>query len=98
VGYSGLLGPIAGIMIADYFMLRKCELDVGALYRSEGEYAYSRGVNWRALATLAAGIAVALIGLPVRPLRWLYDYAWFVGFLISATLYLVLMQGARKAV
>jgi len=95
VGYSGLLGPIAGIMIADYFVLRHCTLDVGALYSSEGEYAYSRGVNWRAVTALAVGIVVALCGLAFHPLRWLYDYAWFVGFLVSGALYLVLM-GRKK--
>ena len=95
VGYSGLLGPIAGIMIADYFVLRKRELDVGALYRSEGEYAYRRGVNWVALVALAVGIVVALVGLFVGPLRWLYDYAWFVGFLVAGAAYLGLMRWAK---
>jgi len=92
VGYSGLLGPIAGIMIADYFLVRKCELDVDALYRSEGKYSYTRGVNWNAIIALAAGIAVALIGLVVPSLRWLYDYAWFVGFFVAGSLYLLLMR------
>jgi nucleobase:cation symporter-1, NCS1 family len=92
VGYSGLLGPIAGIMIADYFLLRKCELDVDALYHSEGKYSYTRGVNWSAIVALAAGIAVALIGLVVPSLRWLYDYAWFVGFFVAGSLYLLLMR------
>ncbi|HTB14017.1 MAG TPA: NCS1 family nucleobase:cation symporter-1 [Bryobacteraceae bacterium] len=92
VGYSGLLGPIAGIMIADYFILRKCDLDVDALYHSEGKYSYTRGVNWNAIVALAAGIAVALIGLIVPALRWLYDYAWFVGFLVAGILYLLLMK------
>jgi NCS1 family nucleobase:cation symporter-1 len=92
VGYSGLLGPIAGIMIADYFILRKCELDVDALYHSEGKYSYTRGVNWKAIFALAAGIAVALIGLVVPALRWLYDYAWFVGFFVAGILYLSLMK------
>jgi NCS1 family nucleobase:cation symporter-1 len=92
VGYSGLLGPIAGIMIADYFILRKCELDVNALYHSEGKYSYTRGVNWKAIFALAAGIAVALIGLVVPALRWLYDYAWFVGFFVAGILYLSLMK------
>jgi NCS1 family nucleobase:cation symporter-1 len=92
VGYSGLLGPIAGIMIADYFMLRKCELDVNALYRADGIYSYSRGVNWNALVALAAGIAVALIGIFVPSLRWLYDYAWFVGLFVAGSLYLLLMK------
>jgi nucleobase:cation symporter-1, NCS1 family len=92
VGYSGLLGPIAGIMIADYFILRKCDLDVDALYHSEGKYSYTRGVNWNAIVALAAGIAVALIGLIVPALRWLYDYAWFVGFFVAGILYLLLMK------
>jgi len=91
VGYSGLLGPIAGIMIADYFILRKCHLDVDALYRRGGAYEYSRGVNWRAIGALAAGILVALCGLAFPPLRWLYDYAWFVGFLVAGAAYLALM-------
>jgi NCS1 family nucleobase:cation symporter-1 len=92
VGYSGLLGPIAGIMIADYFILRKCELDVNALYRADGKYAYTRGVNWNAIIALALGIAVALIGLIVPALRWLYDYAWFVGFFVAGIVYLSLMR------
>jgi len=92
VGYSGLLGPIAGIMIADYFLLRKCDLDVDALYHSDGKYSYTRGVNWNAIVALAAGIAVALIGLVVPPLRWLYYYAWFVGFFVAGGLYLALMR------
>ncbi len=92
VGYSGLLGPIAGIMIADYFVLRRCKLDVDALYRADGIYAYSRGVNWRAVAALAGGIALALLGLVLPPLRWLYDYAWFVGFFVAGLVYLLLMR------
>jgi NCS1 family nucleobase:cation symporter-1 len=95
VGYSGLLGPIAGIMIADYFVLRKCQLNVDALYLHTGEYSYSNGVNWRAVAALAIGIVIALSGLAYPPLRWLYDYAWFVGFLVSGALYLLLMKGSR---
>ncbi len=92
VGYSGLLGPIAGIMIADYFILRKCELDVDALYHADGKYSYTHGVNWNAIVALVAGIAVALIGLVVPSLRWLYDYAWFVGFFVAGILYLSLMK------
>ena len=89
VGYSGLLGPIAGIMIADYFLLRKCELDVDALYRANSKYG---SVNWKAMVALGFGIAVALIGLIVPALRWLYDYAWFVGFFVAGILYLLLMK------
>src|SRR6202041_1243487 len=76
VGYSGLLGPVAGIMIADYFFIRGTRLDTESLYRRDGPYEYRKGVNPRALIALVAGVFVALIGLIVPDLRFLYDYAW----------------------
>ncbi len=91
VGYSGLLGPIAGVMIFDYFLVRKRELNVDDLYRRGGIYEYSGGVNYRAIAALAVGIIVALVGLAAPALRFLYDYAWFVGFFVSGASYLALM-------
>ena len=92
VGYSGLLGPIAGIMIADYFVVRKRTLDAAALYQRGGAYEYRGGFNYRALFALALGIVVALCGLLYHPLRWLYDYAWFVGFAVSGIVYYLLMK------
>ncbi len=92
VGYSGLLGPVAGIMIADYVLLRKRSLTVDDLYRRGGAYEYSGGVNVRARVALVAGIGVALVGLVDAPLRWLYDYAWFVGFLVAGVVYVLLMK------
>src|ERR1700682_1731256 len=94
VGYSGLLGPIAGVMIADYFLVRHRELLVADLYRRNGVYEFTNGVNYRGLAALALGIAVALLGLVVPPMRWLYDYAWFVGFAVSGLVYVILMKQA----
>ena len=93
VGYSALLGPIAGIMIADYFLVRRSELPIEDLYRRGGVFEYRNGVNYRAVFALACGILVALVGLAVPALRWLYDYAWFVGFLVSGAVYRVLMWG-----
>src|SRR5262249_13318610 len=92
VGYSGLLGPIAGVMIADYFLVRRANLNVPDLYRRNGEYEYSGGFNPRAIAALVAGVAVALIGLVIPPLRFLYDYAWFIGFGVSAVVYVLIMK------
>jgi len=97
VGYSGFLGPIAGIMIADYFVLRRETLSLDSLYRRGGAYEYLRGFNFRALAALALGIVVALVGLVVPPLRWLYSYAWFVGFFVSAVSYVLLMPRSLAA-
>src|SRR5262245_27459688 len=92
VGYSGLLGPIAGIMIADYFIVRRRSLAVSDLYRRGGSYEYANGVNPRALISLSVGVIVALLGLAVHGLRWLYDYAWFVGFGAAGLTYVILMH------
>ncbi len=94
VGYSGLLGPIAGVMIADYFLIRRSRLKVDDLYRRNGEYEYDNGVNKNAVIALGAGIIVALLGLAVPPLRLLYDYAWFVGFGVAGAVYVLLTQRA----
>lgn len=95
IGYSGLLGPVAGIMVADYFFIRGTRLDVASLYRRGGPYEYSSGINPRALIALVAGVVVALIGLVLPGLRLLYDYAWFVGFFIAAAIYYLLMRRYR---
>ena len=94
VGYSGLLGPVAGIMVSDYFFIRKTELDINSLYHRDGAYYYANGFNPRAIVALAAGVVVALIGLVVPSLRFLYDYAWFVGFFVAAGVYLAVMWRA----
>jgi len=92
VGYSGLLGPIAGVMIADYFLVRHAELHVEDLYLEKGDYTYSGGFNFRAIWALIVGIVVALIGLVFPPLGFLYKYAWFVGFIVSGAVYYALME------
>jgi NCS1 family nucleobase:cation symporter-1 len=92
IGYSALLGPIAGIMIADYFLLRRTRLDTDSLYRREGAYEYSRGIHPSAIAALVLGVFAALIGLAIPSLRSLYDYAWFVGFFVASAIYLLLAR------
>jgi nucleobase:cation symporter-1, NCS1 family len=91
-GYSGGLGSIAGVLIADYWLVRKKRLQLGDLYRTEGAYTYSGGWNWRAIVATLIGCALAWIGLIVPPLRPLYDYAWFVGFGAAAIAHLLLMK------
>jgi NCS1 family nucleobase:cation symporter-1 len=95
VGYSSFLGPIAGVMIADYFIIRKRVIVTDDLFKRGGIYEFSGGFNWRAIAALAAGILVALIGLKVPALHSLYQYAWFVGFGVSFFVYLALMPRKR---
>ncbi|WP_263357359.1 NCS1 family nucleobase:cation symporter-1 [Acidicapsa ligni] len=91
-GYSGLLGPVAGIMICDYFFIRRTKLDVNSLYHRDGIYHYSKGINPRAIIALVVGVVVALIGMFVPTLRFLYDYSWFVGFFLAALIYAFLMH------
>ena len=96
LGYSGFLGPIAGVMICDYFVVRKKIILVEDLYERRGFYEFSGGFNWRAMAALAAGAGVAFIGLIVPALRVLYDYAWFVGFAASFLVYWAMMRGPNN--
>jgi NCS1 family nucleobase:cation symporter-1 len=103
IGYGALLGPVAGIMIADYFVLRRGRLVAADLYRRGGIYEYRGGVNWIAMVALAAGVLpslpgflAALTGRTAAPLfSTVYNWAWFVGFAVAAGLYLVGMR-ARK--
>src|SRR5262249_26333519 len=62
VGYSGGLGSIAGVLIADYWLVRKREMALGDLYRKQGVYAYAGGWNWRAVVATLIGCACAWIG------------------------------------
>lgn len=98
VGYSALLGPIAGIMIADYWILRRKELDVPDLYRTTGRYA---GTNWVAMVALLAGIApnvpgflhsVHVLGGEPGIFTDIYPYAWFTGVVIAAVVYVMGMR------
>src|SRR3982074_2466057 len=99
-GYADFLGPVEGIMICDYFVIRRQVLVVDELYLRGGMYEYSRGFNWRALIALALGAGTALAGLVVPPVRILYDYSWFVGFAVSFAAYYIFMkfqeQGIRQ--
>ena len=90
ITYSGFLGPVAGIFIADYWVVRRARLALGELYSLDGRYGRW---NPRALVALVAGVGSALIGLAVPGLRVLYDYAWFVGFGVAFVVYAGLMRG-----
>jgi nucleobase:cation symporter-1, NCS1 family len=103
IAYSSLLGPVGGILIADYYFVRNTELDVDDLYRSAGRYSYSNGFNSAAIIALLAGIlpnvpgfltTTRLLSADAVPF-WmsnLYHYAWFVGFGVSGVVYYLLMR------
>ena len=97
LGYSGGLGSIAGVLIVDYWILRRKRLELPDLYQTEGAYRYNGGWNWRAVAATLLGCAAAWIGVFVPQLHPLYDYAWFVGFGVAAITHWALMKAAPPA-
>jgi NCS1 family nucleobase:cation symporter-1 len=92
LGYSGGLGSIAGVLIADYWIVRKTELSLEDLYLADGAYRYSKGWHLPGVVATLAGCAAAWAGLVVPALRPVYDYAWFVGFGVSLAVYLALAR------
>jgi nucleobase:cation symporter-1, NCS1 family len=104
IGYSALLGPIAGIMLCDYYLLRKTRLDVEALYDPRGVFSYGgSGVNWRAVAALVIAVTPNVPGFINAATKkalfapwWdgLYGYAWFVGLAIGLVVYYLLMTSS----
>jgi NCS1 family nucleobase:cation symporter-1 len=110
IGYSSLMGALGGILIADYWIIKRQQLDLRDLFSLVGRYTYSNGVNWRAIAALVLAV------LPVAPgffraastpggvvadpniFDRLYTYAWFVTFALSFVFYLILMRlSARES-
>ena len=103
IAYSSLLGPVGGIMIIDYFFIRNKELSTADLYNESGIYSYGNGFNSKAIIALLAGILPNLPGflLQIKMISadtfpaWishLYNYAWFVGFIVSGIIYYLLMK------
>ncbi|MBL9003798.1 MAG: NCS1 family nucleobase:cation symporter-1 [Myxococcales bacterium] len=96
VPYSGGLGSIGAVMIVDYWLIRKRKLSLLDLYLPDGSYRYQAGWNWKAVVATLAGCFLAWGGLVIPTLRPLFDYAWFVGFMVSGAVYFALMQGERE--
>jgi len=106
IAYSSLLGPVGGIMIVDYYFIRRQELVTEDLYNQKGIYSYRNGFNRAALYALLAGILPNVPGFlltihvidPGTVPVWisqLYHYAWFVGFLVSGFIYYAAMRHHR---
>jgi NCS1 family nucleobase:cation symporter-1 len=109
IGYSALLGPVAGILIVDYYLIRRTELVVGDLYREGGTYSYGSGWNWAAIVAFVLGVLPNLPGflnaaLPAQfggvsePFKLVYTYAWFVGMAVAAVVYRIAMGSRRTPV
>jgi NCS1 family nucleobase:cation symporter-1 len=110
IGYSSLMGAIGGVLIADYWLVRRCTLSLRDLFDPNGAYAYRNGINWRAMAALGLAIVPVVPGFiraaltpggrVANPTIWdsLYTYAWFVTFALSAAFYLLGVRVSRRSV
>jgi NCS1 family nucleobase:cation symporter-1 len=107
IGYSGLMGAIAGILICDYWVLRKQRLNLEGLFDPRGPYSYGSGYNWRAVVTLVVAIAPVVPGFlraastpggqvsDPNFFDHLYTYAWFVTFALGFGIYYVLTKASK---
>ncbi|HEX5059542.1 MAG TPA: cytosine permease, partial [Kofleriaceae bacterium] len=91
-GYGAALGSIGGVLIVDYWILRKTELDLRSLYVTDGRYRYTSGWNVPAVVATLLGAGIALLGAFWEPMKPIYDWSWFVGFGIAGGLYYALMR------
>lgn len=107
-GYGALLGPIGGILIADYFVWRKRKLNLAALYLPDGEYRHTNGYSFAAIIALVIGVLPSLPGFLVsvdqldaaKLPAWLvslFSYAWFVGFGLAFVIYLAMVATRKSA-
>ncbi len=107
IAYSSLLGPIGGIMIVDYFFIRKKQLVVDDLYRHDGIYQYNSGFNSVAIVAFVIGVLPSVPGFltAIHVLQndsfpeWLihlYNYSWFVGFAVAAIVYGAFLNKNKK--
>jgi len=96
-GYGAALGSIAGVLIVDYWIIRKTELDLRSLYTTDGRYRYMNGWNPGAIGATLLGSGIAFAGAFWKPLHVLYNFSWFVGFFVAAGAYwLACRVAARK--
>ncbi|WP_409292627.1 cytosine permease [Peribacillus sp. SCS-37] len=93
---GGKLGPVSGIMIGDYFIIRKKEYDLNSFFTKEGQYSYNNGWNPLAFTASGIGIIVALVGLFIPSLASLYTYNWFLGIAVEGISYFLLMRRIVK--
>jgi NCS1 family nucleobase:cation symporter-1 len=104
IAYSSLLGAIGGILIVDYFILRRTRLDLAGLYRRQGPYWYENGFNTRAIIAFCLGVAPCIPGF-LGAVKWinvppvwsqLYSYAWFISLGIAGLAYALMMMSTRR--
>jgi len=89
LGYSSLLGPIAGIMVVDYFIIKKQTLQLDELYKGDGIYS---GMNMSGLLAFAIPVILTVLAIYIESMSWFYQYGWFTGSLAGGVIYYLLAK------
>jgi NCS1 family nucleobase:cation symporter-1 len=89
LGYSSLLGPIAGIMVVDYFIIKKQRLELAELYKSDGIYS---GFNKAGLIAFGIPVALTLIAMTTDIFSWFYQFGWFTGSIMGGVVYFIVSK------
>ena len=97
ITYGAILGPVVGILLADYFVINKKELALDELYIKGGRYHFKGGVNPAAVVALLVGVVIVLLGMFIPSLKIVYDTGWFTGFFLSFVIYVGMMKRAKKS-
>ena len=95
---SGLLGPVLGVMLSDYYLVRKTTISLADLYKENGLYSFTNGFNPAAMIALVAGVFIAIIGYFIPALSALYSLSWFSGFFVSFVVYYILMKNEKTQI
>jgi NCS1 family nucleobase:cation symporter-1 len=84
LSYSNLLGPIAGIMIVDYFLIKKQHIHLIDIYKPGGFYP---NIHWKGIISFIIPVFITIFALSTGVMKWIYDYGWFVGSFLGGTIY-----------
>jgi len=95
---GSFIGPLFGILIADYYLVRKQQIDVDALYSmsTQGKYWYSGGYNPKAIQALIPSAIVPILCVMVPTLRGAANYAWFIGMALGFVIYALLNRNTKS--
>ena len=94
IGYSSLLGPIAGIMIVDYFLIKKQSYDLLALYQDNAGYP---AWNIAGMVALLIPVALTVLSFKIEMLSWFYTYGWFTGSILGGLIYYLVARGEIRS-
>ena len=94
LGYSSLLGPIAGIMIVDYFLIKNQSYDLVALYKDNAGYP---AWNIAGMVAFLVPVGLTVLSIKIDALSWFYTYGWFTGSILGGLIYYIVAKSESRS-